>query len=504
MKKFLFVVTLLLTLALLAGCGKTTANNKNSNPPVPDGKCAIITDFDAQKGTVSVVNAAGQPVTYCEKGEVVTITITPAEGKQLDVFTINGKEIALNENGQITLRVNGNFNVSASFGDVTVVYSRATDPILEERRQLADKVAREIAGTVITFDKDYTYTLHGKSTTLKAGQYYRGLPYSNRASSSVHAFMNATVDTNENGVPIIGGDAFVDEWDYIYGNSCADLVYWAWSAFYNGFTFRWVEETIQAKGGIPLGNWSFDGERYLTTMDICEEYGKEVIFDGYSQFLMGDAALNHAADGTRALGGHLILVADNHVEYNRDGTINGDYSYILYHDQNGYFDDCQVEIDGELYPALSCTCLDAKISYNSLYNLGYLPITCEALLDPKEVGPEVAFQDNYANNLTYDSLLKGTITCNYYMSDIKMVITDESGNVVQEAFRISHEMNHKDYKMEDLGILQVKETNTYHELYPEHNVIEPETLKAGKYHCTVTVFTIKGGEQVVRDFDFTV
>ncbi len=500
MKKLLLIITLVLAMALLVGCN----NNSSTTPPVPDGKCAIQTDFDAQKGTISVVNAAGEAITYCDKGEIVTITVTPNEGKQLDAFAVNGKEMELNEKGQISLQVNGNFNVSAAFGDVTAVYSRATDPVLEQRRQLAEKVAREIASTVITFDKDYTYTLHGKATTLKAGQYYRGLPYSNRASSTVHAFMNATVDTDENGVPIIGGDAFVDEWDYIYGNSCADMVYWAWSAFSNDFSFRWVEESVEAKGCIPLGNWSYDGDIYLTTMDICEEYGKEVIFDGYSQFLMGDAALNHTAQGGRAVGGHLILVADNHVEYNRDGTINGDYSYIIYHDQNGYFEDCEVEIDGELYPALSCTCLDAKISYNSLYNLGYLPVTCEALLDPKTVGPEVKFEDTHAGKLSYDALLEGTITCNYYMSDIKMVITDESGNVVQEAFRISHEQNHKDYKMADLGILQVKETSTYHKLYPEYDVIEPQALKAGKYHCTVTVFTIKGGEQVVRDFDFTV
>ncbi|MBP3313736.1 MAG: hypothetical protein J6K84_03665 [Oscillospiraceae bacterium] len=501
MKKLLLVVTLLLALTLLAGCGET--NNNQVTPPAPDGKCAIVTEFDAQKGTISVVNSAGEAVTYCEKGEVVTITVTPAEGKQLSAFTINGKEMALNEKNQISLQVNGNFNVSASFGDVTVVYTRATDPILEERRQLADKVAREIAGTLFTYDKDYTYTLHGKSTTLKAGQLYRGLPYSNRGSSSVHAFLNASVGTDELGAYIIGGDAFAEsaQWDYIYGNSCADLVYWAWSAFSNDFSFRWVEESTPLRGALPLGNWSYDKDKYGSTTDMCNQYGTEVIFDGYSQLLMGDAMLTHEP---YPVGGHLILVTDNHIEYNRDGTINGDYSYVIYHDQNGYMDNCGVEIDGEFYEALSTTCLDTKSSYNSLFKKGYLPVTCEALLDPKYQVEEVKYEDSKAGSLNADAVLDGTITCNYYMSDLEMTITDEKGNVVQQVARISHERDHKSYDVADFGVPQVKEANTHLKLYPANDCIDVDALSAGKYHCTLIVYTIKGGEQVVRDFDFTV
>ncbi len=501
MKKLLLIITLVLALALLAGCNNNSA--PSTNPSVPDGKCAIHTEFDAQKGAISVVNAAGEAITYCEKGEVVTITVTPAEGKELNQFTINGKAMELNDKGQISLQVNGDFNVSAFFGDVTVVYSRATDPVLEERRQLADKVAREIAGTLFTYDKDYTYTLHGKSTTLKAGQLYRGLPYSNRGSSTVHAYLNASVGTDELGAHIIGGDAFGEsaQWDYIYGNSCADLVYWAWSSFSNDFSFRWVEESTPLRGALPLGNWTYDEDKYGSTTAMCNQYGTEILFDGYSQLLMGDAMLTHEP---YPVGGHLILVTDNHVEYNRDGTINGDYSYVIYHDQNGYMDSCGVEIDGEYYEAYTTTCLDTKSSYNSLFKKGYLPVTCEALLDPKYQVEEVKYEDSLAGSLNADAVLDGTITCNYYLSDLEMTITDASGNVVQQAFRISHEADHKSYNVADFGVLQVKETNTYLKLYPADDIIDVDALSAGKYHCTLTAYTIKGGEQVVRDFDFTV
>ncbi len=479
--KVLLIATLVLAIFALAGCG--------------GGKCKVTITNDDAAGSIMVADIEGNLVAECEKGTELYVYVDTVGNNILDTLTINGEDVKDQlEDGMLAVQANGKLNIAATY------YDRATDPVLEERREMADAAVREMVNTVFTYDKDYTYTLMFKPYEIKAGQYYRGLPYSNYSNTTLHSFMAAgTGEYDENGVYIMGGDKFVNRWELILGNSCADLVYWAWSTFGNSFSFRYVSETTQKRGALRLGDYVYDRDIYVDTKVVCADNGYDVMFDSYALLLKGDAAMNHF-DGA----GHAIFIAGNVVEYMPDGSIDPDSSYIIYHDQNGAYMDCEVEVNGKTYPALTSTCLDAKKSYSQMFAQGYLPVTCLELIDRDAPVEEVEFTDS-ETTLNKSSVLKGIIKCNYYMSDYKMTITDKSGNVVQEAFRHSNEQNHKDFDVELFKSLRQENCDQNFDQYGKTDKIDVNALPAGEYHCTLTIYTIKGNqEHVVRDFDFTV
>jgi hypothetical protein len=80
-------------------------------------------------------------------------------------------------------------------------------------------------------------------------------------------------------------------------------------------------------------------------------------------------------------------------------------------------------------------------------------------------------------------------------------LKDAKGNV-QSYHRHNGESTIEDFDMAEFTT--IVEESTGYTLYKEDNLLRPETLEKGDYHCKVTVFLGNGESFVVRDFDFTV
>lgn len=493
MKKSVLKIALLIALCVLVcalvGCGKA-----NKLIITNDETMGVIhTVENVKKAELGDVFA---PAEEYEEGTVLNLAVVTNGNYFIDAVKVNGAEVEVNNN-IFEVTVSGETKLDITYFD------RASDPVLQERRDMAEKYMRSMMDTLFMYDKDYTYTLHFKPYTIKAGQLYRGLPYSNYTNNSLEGYTANTLYVDENGIHHMGGDPYsVARFEMTLGNNCCDMVYWAWSQFANSFTFRFVNETTYAKGAIKLGNYEMSRSTYVDTKLTCSENDYEVMFDAYSRILKGDAGMNYFNGG-----GHAIMFVENHTEYLDDGSIDADRSYVTYHDQNGAYKECTVTVGGEEVTALSSGLLDKKVSYSWLFTNGYLPVTCQELIDPSPIEDLVITDTIAASDLNFSNLLKGSISSNnYYMSHFTMTITDEAGNVVQKALRQGNEgnVNNTNFDMELFASQLQFSTDQTAPQYTEANTIRVKDLAPGKYHCVVTAFVPKDGELVVRDFDFTV
>jgi hypothetical protein len=218
------------------------------------------------------------------------------------------------------------------------------------------------------------------------------------------------------------------------------------------------------------------------------------MFAAYAKVQAGDAL-----DTTAAAGGHVILVMGKHVVYNADGSIDPDRSYIHTLEQtpgpvsrgveNHSWNEELGEVVYDIYK-------EKNSSFTSLFNSGYLPITCKVLIDASPVEEAKVTDSLDASEYTYENLLRGEFITNRMVSSVSMTVTDENG----EVFTVTGSGIRSKIKSYNLQ-------NFLTENYEGHMVLRGELaldkLVAGnEYHCTVVVSMGSGEQITVRDFDF--
>ncbi len=526
MKKILLFATLLCALLLVA-CGEKPAT---STPAADDpdgnvavsGDCTITVENDDAKGAITFTDADGKTMTSCKKGDTVTITVSPTMGYEVKSFTVSGKELALN-NGAITLRVNGDFQISVAYEEIT--YTRETNPILQARRNTVVEHAAHIVGDyfIYTENKEILPSDLGENGIRFTEGYgiqnsivYRGMPY-NLGLTSLQALkldsigtLDGTVDGEFCTVTKIDNSNYINKWYTMYGASCADVVLYSWAQVSGKLTISAATEMTPEKGSAKIGEYTATVHgnacandckcrtsaphlvgTYVDTKADCDLNTRETMFAAYSLLLPADACTS---------GAHAILITDVEIAYNTDGSINGDYSYVLYHDTYGAANNTGLvmEIDGAEYEVYSSCSYNGRKTFNKLFDEGYLPVTCPRLLSAEEeYTPEVT---DSVKNADATNMFKGIISANSPISHVVMTITDKDGNVVQKAVRFW--TDNTTFHVEELQ-------SRYHEwcgpsaIFTEENTIRLGSLPAGDYHCTLTVSLCNGYETNLRDFDFT-
>ncbi len=482
MKKLLVVLTVLLCVCLLAGCGK----------------CKVTITADDTMGSVMVADVNGNLVSECEKDTVLYVYVEPTGVNAVKSVTINGQEVELDKDGMVSVQATGNLKVNVDF--FNPYEERANSTVLAERRDIVEANMRENCNTLFMYDKDLPHQRAGRDHSLYGNTLYRGVPYNN-GNISFDGYMNYVKEVDETtGIYHMDTSYFIDQYGCLLGNNCADAVYWAWSEISDTISLRYAAETTARKGIIYVGGWEYDRDVYVDTPTILVENGVDKMNECYALLLKGDGIVFQKNGG-----GHLALIAENHVVRKDDGTIDDTKSYVIYHDTNGAYYDVEVTLaNGETATAKSACVVDGKLTYGALFNMGYLPVTIPELMYESEAVDPIEWSDTEAGNLSKATVVKGVIECNYYMDYHTMVITDKAGNVVQEAVRQSHEQNHKDFDLAGFKTLEHDDCGLGYKLYTANDVIKVNDLPAGEYHCKLTSHISNGEEIVVRDFDFTV
>lgn len=383
------------------------------------------------------------------------------------------------------------------------------DEILQQRRDIAEAHMRHMMGALWETDQDVTYSTKVRTQGisvedperlihLKAGTLYSGMPYTHGSGGAESFFSYGTVD--ENGIYQMsglttellsgsGGNTTNTNTARL-SNDCADAVYWAWSRIGTSISFTMTEDMTQARGCLPVGEYKTDTGTYKRTKDLVNENGEAVMLTAYSQLQKADAVVT-CNKGE----GHAMMVASVHV-VQKDGSIDKEESYVLVHEQfTSNYKNGVTYVDEKTGRTVYCLGgVDRKYTFAQLMKKGYLPVTIKELIDPAP--PENTDYIDSAKTFDVNTVTSGSIATMAKIDMVTVTITDESGNVVQQAtayaMQSAHIMFHMEVFEDPLEAQVIRGS------------LDIKALTPGKYHCKTDCVIGTGETVTVRDFDFTV
>ena len=253
------------------------------------------------------------------------------------------------------------------------------------------------------------------------GKLHRGIPY-NHKGGSLSRFLYCMTTNNH-------GQYVADEWTYniasydgfdLYiGNDCSGAVQNAWWAVSNSTDILSCQymQLSWNRGTIAVGDWPSD----ITVADgkesadlVNAKAGREVMFDAYAQLRKADAIVHIGKEGnhTRMVAADAVIVRDE------NGTINGDYSYVLCHEQGA---------PAVTDPYFCSWRIDHKYTFNNMFLGGYMPFTCEELLTGEMEPSQCTITGNTQD---FNGMFTGTVQANYHLESVTLTVTDSKGDEV--------------------------------------------------------------------------
>lgn len=390
----------------------------------------------------------------------------------------------------------------------------ATDEqILQYRRDLVEQQMRYMCTVRWTPSETIEYSLVNSSLgleadrvsnpediiTLQKGVIYEGIPYTHGCQSA-YAFLEYAVSETENGTLVFEDLTTEDLSGYgkmeptrccRIGTDCADQVFWAWNHISPSITFQVTSAMTPAYGCLLVGDYTHDVQKLEHTAQICEQNGMDVMFESYAKMLKGDAMVFINKKGA----GHAIMNVEVHVVRNEDGTINGQESYAITLEQESGDERTQTdtyvdETTGETIVRLQG--IDRKYTFLSLYQKGYLPVTCKELIDPAPLAPAQVVDS--ISEPSIDNIFKGKVSCPYRISYVTIRIADDKGNTVQECttFSIASEMH-------EFNLIRFISDV---EKLVQKGAIDLDALDSGTYTVTHTAKLANGDAVEFRNFTF--
>lgn len=384
--------------------------------------------------------------------------------------------------------------------------------LLQSRRDAAEKYMRFMATVLWRATEDLTWTtkhhivnkellaeycLEKKPLQMRAGRLYRGIPYS-FSGCSPYTFFKFLGEKDEKGYPKVEGL----HWRNLnggakstgrIGNDCSSTVQQSWMFVGGNFAPAGTGWMVPSLGYIPVGNYKNEYTQYEDTTAIVAENGNEVMFASYAKLQNADAIVRRQNNA-----GHTMMITSVNVVYDNQGAIDGEKSYVtVVHQTAAYTREQAFEYDeaiGEnVYKVYG---IDDVFTFDTLIEKGYLPVTCDVLVDPNAKPKEVWIKDSVTEHC-FENILEGEFTSNEPMSFVNIVITDQEGVEVgnQTCFYI-RQSERTEFKFQMSQFVTELDFNKL-------GALDLNKLTPGTYHCTHTLTGLFGSNHVMRDFDFT-
>lgn len=340
-----------------------------------------------------------------------------------------------------------------------------------------------------------TCQLSGCHGTFLADYTYFGPPYNHKGSS----LYRMQYCTDEEGYlkPFVEYAGALDGYDMYIGSDCSSATL---QAFLTVGTEVWFTQTQNENpywdeyGTYAVGPYQTDvgQDKYTNgreTKQITEYNGEEVMYESYAQLRMGDGVCYWY----NGYGHSRVCASDAVVVRDENGKINPDYSYIEMTEQG------VTTIDDEAKTFTSWR-HHWKYTFANLYNGYYVPFTIKEFMTGEFEEIDCKLENGSSDSRW--SLTAGTITCNYSIDSVTMLITDDSGKEVYNHRLFTtvskssmdgstHSRTRAPYKAFDMS-------NFATPLQQQMAFEQGET-----YHATITANLSTGDSIVVNDFTFT-
>ena len=377
------------------------------------------------------------------------------------------------------------------------------EAVIQARRDAAEAYMRSMATTLWTATEDITYCFSrttddpstassGQLIHIKAGRTYMGLPYAYSATTR-ESFLEYAGEPDENGIYPISGLTYQAmsglSSQTRMGNDCSSSVATSWSMIGASVYATTSAGYVPRYGIVNIGDY-IPEESYGSTGTavVIEKNGAEVMYESYALLQKADALVRY-----KSANNHTMMVVSVTVVRNEDGSINPTQSYAIVLEQTSTNVRNQrtktVEGIGTVYEIYG---VDKKYSFEYLVNNTYIPVTCMEFVDASPI-EEVEVTDSIEIP-TEDNLFEGTITCNYFVDCVTITITDENGNVIQQAAQNAYRSRQREFRMEEFITGLPRNWS--------RGVIDLEALPVGQYHCDVVCRLTTGATYTMRSFDF--
>lgn len=334
------------------------------------------------------------------------------------------------------------------------------------------------------------------NSTFNTTYTYYGIPYNHKNGSL--ARMQYIMD--EDGTLqdwVYDCDSF-DTFDVYMGNDCSSALLQAWLTISNKINFLRTtrQNPAYGLGTVAVGDYEYDLGYDLTTnkgkdtTNITKYNGEQVMYEAYARLLAGDAICYYEAQTKFA--GHSRMASQNAVVVrDQDGKINGDYSYILCHEQGK-------ETIDEVAKTYSTWGINTKYSFATLYGGGYIPTTVPELAGGEVDVPEAHIEDDADGKL---GLTTGVVKANYSLDSVHIVITDSKGNAVYDNLMWPSVATRGESNSNDMQIRQVV---MEYDLARFATVLHTVTFERGEsYRYTITANLATDDSFVVKEGTFT-
>lgn len=354
--------------------------------------------------------------------------------------------------GVTTTEVPG-VNLVAQLAAIPVAKPGMTE---DQLRQICLDYLRLEAEAPFKMKEDFTYHIESqrRDRTLIGGKIYGGLPYVSRGAGNLYRLAEICD-------PVTGElDRSSDVFDNIryFGNACSGGASMAWARVVTSAYLGYTMFMTEANGFIPVGPYRYSQENVTQFIrknpagynckKICQENGDQIMFESYAQM--------KPADGVVCNGHVRMNSAVPTIVRNPDGTIDGDKSYTLMHEQvcySGNANHIRVAPDGSHYVAQGV--VNLKYTFRNLFETSYIPFTFAEFKDPSRVEPTRV-------RIAVEPELKDRVlTCNYPISDVFIEVGGK-----RYAYR-NMEFFRKEVKMSDMFPVELltKETRVFCQLY---------------------------------------
>lgn len=311
-------------------------------------------------------------------------------------------------------------------------YTFDGEPTTDQLRQTAIRAMSDLLTVQWCTATEIAYYKTGAASTKrfchKPMNIYGGTLYSN-ASTGLFQFLEYY--NYDSGMLEYPGQMY--ELQYELGSACADCVLWGWSSVCNSITAGFHPVfMVQKNGYLPVGGYVYNEKinsyNECPSYTIIEQNGEDIIFNAYTQVQPADVVIttseNHA----------MMVIEPAVVIYNDDGTINTEKSYIVIQDQwagtpSGFFD---VEENGTTIHYTGRTRME--FTFDWLLSKNYIPVTAAEFIGEKAY--ENATVSASQSCTTPDQVQTTTITSNYPLAVVRVVIEDENGqrNITERKF----------------------------------------------------------------------
>ena len=447
---------------------------------------------------------------YAEKwnGRVFVTTITGTSNitNLTCSYQVTSKAASGVELSAKSVKYSGFINDVLSWEKINSYPIKTENMTVEEMRQLCLDFMIFNKTYLWTPSEDVLYIRNssGSKDAMYQGTIYGGLPYVGVASGNPYRMMdyideNGIVDMQK-AIPALGSADRLAMSDLKYfGSQCSIAVYWAWGRVLNNAKFKWTQNATPYNNFIVLGNVKIPDTvtSWNTTYGTDEcvaENGEQAMFSGYAQLKKADGMVYYTTAG------HLIMAySDAVVVYADDGTIDGDQSYIYIIDQAQAWVEGTNEA-GDTYQYKSSVA--AKKTFAQLFDSNYIPFTFAEFLGTDAVeqtevslikskttliSGTIAESDRSfqatttTNKLTWSQFMSSTVTSNYGVVDVYLIVYDNRGNELYKHAVRTGEAGDLDLQMKETGAM----VTTW----------ETKALQSGKTYNAEIVVQLSTGER---------